>query len=139
MAKKVFLGFFTSLMMSLSFNLYAQKINFVTSSVVPAARGYAKIKKDSNKNYHVQVELWNLAEVSKLQPARQTYVIWMVVEGVTKNMGRLKSSTTLFSKKLKASFETVSALKPSRIFLSAEDDANCSYPSSENLLTTENF
>lgn len=139
MTKKIFLSVFIMLLITGSFHVYAQKINFLTSSTAPAARGYVRIKKDSNKNYKVRIELWNLTEVDRLQPSRQTYVIWMVTEGATKNMGRLRSSTVLFSKKLRADFETISAFKPSKVFITAEDDANCSYPTMQSVLTTDSF
>lgn len=60
----------------------------MTSSVVPGAEGYAKMKKDNNKNYVIQVYITNLAEVSRLQTSKQTYVIWIVTdEGATKISG----------------------------------------------------
>lgn len=45
------------------------KISFLTSSVVPAARGTVKVKTDSNKNHTINIALVNLAEPERLNPA----------------------------------------------------------------------
>ena len=117
-----------------------RKINFLTSSVTPAARGYVKVKSDNNKNFAISVHLTDLSEVQRLQPAKQTYVIWMETsEEATKNIGQIKSSSGFISKQLKASFETVSSLKPTRIFITAEDDAGTQYPGTQVVLSTDKF
>lgn len=136
---KIHLGF---LMLIIAFSLSActKKIAFLTSSVVPAARGYVYIKTDKNKNNVIDVHLTELAEVQRLQPARQTYVVWMLTDhDITKNIGQIKSSTGMMSKKLKASFETVSSFKPVKIFITAEDNADIQYPSSLIVLETDKF
>jgi hypothetical protein len=118
----------------------AKKINFAGSSVVPAARGFVKVKKDNNSNYNIKVELSNLAEVSRLQPPRQTYVVWMETDQqTTKNIGQIQSSSSMLSKKLKASLETVSSFKPVKIFITAEDDAAVQYPGTQMVLSTSSF
>ena len=118
----------------------AQKISFQGSSVVSAARGTVKIKKDNNKNYTIDISLYNLAEVQRLDPPRQTYVVWMVIdEGQTKNIGQIKSGEKMLSKKLKASLNTVSSFKPVKIFITAEDDAAIQFPGNQVILSTSNF
>lgn len=118
----------------------ARKITFLTSSVVPAARGTIKVKKDHNNNYHIQILLSNLAQPSRLQPPKQTYVAWMVTnQGITKNIGQINSSTGRFSKKLKASLETVSSFKPTKIFITAEDDPKIQFPGTQVILSTDKF
>lgn len=118
----------------------SKKINFLTSSVVPAARGYVKINNDRNKNYAIQIQLLELAEVQRLQPPKQTYVIWMVTDqDISKNIGQLKSSTGMLSKQLKASFKTVSSFKPSQFFITAEDDSNVQFPGTQVVISTEKF
>jgi hypothetical protein len=127
--------------MIFSLNSCATKATFLNSAVVPAAQGTVKVKKDGNKNYVIKIQLRNLAEAKRLTPSKNTYVVWMETDDNTiKNIGQVKSSTYLLSKKLKGSFETVSSFKPSKIFLTAEDDANIQYPSySDVILTTNNF
>lgn len=129
-----------AMLMLVSLGSCARKVSFLTSSVVPAARGTVKVKKDNNDNYRIQVNLTNLAEVKRLQPPRQTYVVWMVTgQEAIKNIGQINSSTSLLSNKLKASFETVSSVKPNKIFITAEDDANIRYPGTQVILSTDNF
>jgi hypothetical protein len=89
--KNIFFGIFTSV----------RNYSFLNSSVVPAARGSVKIKRDNNKNYVIQIHLSNLAEVERVQPSKQTYVVWMVTDrDMTKNIGQLNSSVSFFSKRL---------------------------------------
>ena len=117
----------------------ARKVTFLTSSIVPAARGFVKVKKDNNKNYLIQVDLENLAEVNRLQPSKNAYVVWLETdEHVAKNIGQIKSSGSLLSSKLKASFETVSSSKPSKIYITAEDNAESQYPGTL-VISTDNF
>jgi hypothetical protein len=122
------------------FSSCARKVSFQTSSVVPAARGDVKVKKDNNNNYSIQISLFNLSEPKRLQPSKNTYVVWMETDdNVTKNIGQINSSTGFLSSKLKASFETVSSTKPTKIFLTAEDDAGIQYPGAQVVLTTNDF
>ena len=119
------------------FESCARKIAFQASTIVPGAEGTVKVKKDNNSNYTIQVELSNLAEPRKLEPAMKTYVIWMETEQEpVKNIGQINSSSSFLSKRLKGSFETVSSIKPTRIFITAEDDGTIQYPGTRILTTT---
>jgi hypothetical protein len=134
LAKTFALGMLVTLMACM-FQSCAKKAQFLTSSVVPAAEGEVSVKKDKNENYAVKLEINNLAEVSRLQPPKQHYVVWMETDrGMTRNIGMITSSN-----RLKVSFETVSTLKPTRIFITAEEDGNVQYPGSMVVLTTENL
>ncbi len=116
-----------------------KKIIFQTSSVVPAAEGTVKVKKDDNNNYAIQIKLSNLSEPSRLQPPMKTYVVWMeTADTRAKNIGQVNSSSSLLSKRLTASFETVSSIKPTRLFITAEEDGAVQYPGLQ-VLTTANF
>jgi hypothetical protein len=85
-----------------------KSLSFLVSSVVPAARGNVKVTTDKNKNYVIDIHLFNLAEVERLQSSGKSYVAWMVTDQeMTQNIGKLKSSKSLFSKQLKASLKTV--------------------------------
>lgn len=122
------------------FSSCSNKISFQTSSVVPAAKGTVKVKKDGNNNYQIKISLANLAESKRLQPPKNTYVVWMeTASNGTKNIGQINSSTGFLSSKLKASFETVTAFKPVKIFITAEDDGSILYPGMTMVLSTNNF
>ena len=118
----------------------AKKIAFLTSSVVPAARGQVTVKKDDNKNYAIKVKIDNLAEAKRLEPSKNTYVVWMETdESMVKNIGQIKSDNQFISSKLKATFETVTAFKPTKIFITAEDNSDTQYPGNQFILETKRF
>lgn len=118
----------------------AKKITFQTSTVVPAARGQVTVNKDNNKNYAVKIKINGLAEVNRLEPSRNVYVVWMETdESQVKNIGRIKSDSNFISSKLKATFETVTAFKPEKIFITAEDNADAQSPGSQLVLKTNKF
>jgi hypothetical protein len=118
----------------------SRKINFASSSVVPAAQGSIKVKKDQNSNHAIEVNVSHLAEARKLTPPRNLYVVWIDTEsnGI-KNIGQLKSSTGLFSSTRKASLKTVTAFRPVRLFITAENDSDMRYPGSVEVLSTDYF
>ena len=137
--KNALLGLLTLVMM-ISITSCSKKISFLNSPVVPAARGYVEVKTDKNKNHVIDIHVTDLAEVQRLQPAKLTYIVWMVTDqDQTKNLGQLKSSSSMMSKQLKASFQTVSSFRPTKIFITAEDDANIQYPGTMVVLSTDNF
>lgn len=137
--RNVFLGVFT-MMILLSFNSCATKAKFVTSTVVPAARGDVKVKKNNNNNYVIEIEISNLAEVERLQPQKQVYVVWLITEqDETKNLGQIVSASSTFSDNLKASFKAVSVNKPTKIFITAENNGTAVYPGGQVILTTNRF
>jgi hypothetical protein len=121
-------------------NLFAKKVGFLSTPIVPAARGYVKVKRDINENYIIQVKISNLAEVNRLQPSKQVYVVWMITDHeITRSIGQIISSTRFLSTKLKASFQKVSSSKPIKIFITAEDKAGAQSPNEQVILTTDRF
>ncbi len=137
-SRKIIFGLFSIALISM-FTACSNKITFLNSSVVPAARGSVNIKKDHNKNYLIQIDITGLAEVERLPAPNHTYVVWMETdEGFVKNIGQIKSSMEgLFSKNLKADFETVTSFKPEKIFITAEDNADTQFPNTQIILTTK--
>lgn len=119
----------------------SQKVEFMTSSVVPAAKGYVKVKHEKdNKNYSIKVEIAALADVDRLQTSSVSYVVWMETDqGNTENLGQLNSSSGFLSKQMKASLETISSYKPSIIFVTAEENTNAQYPQGDKILSTDRF
>ncbi len=135
--KNIFL--FTAVIFSL-FTLVScsNKMSFQTSNVVPAAQGNVKVKKDNNNNYHINLSIKRLANPSRLSPSKNVYVVWMNSDGNNaKNIGQIKTSSSLLSKTLKSSLKTVSTSKPTNFFITAENDANIQYPSGEVVLKTQ--
>lgn len=131
LAKSLVLGMLATLVV-FTINSCTKKAHFLKSSVVPAAEGEVKVKKDRNDNYVLKMEINNLAEIDRLQPPKKHYVVWMETDrGTTRNVGLITSTS-----RLKVSFETVSTLRPTRIFITAEEDGNVQYPGSMVVLTT---
>ncbi len=132
LAKTLVAGMLAALL-AFTINSCAKKTHFLNSTVVPAAEGDVKIKRDRNDNYVLKMDIKNLAEIDRLQPPKNHYVVWMETDrGTTRNVGLITSSS-----RLKVSFETVSTLKPTRIFITAEEDGDVQYPGSMVVLTTE--
>lgn len=118
----------------------AQRVNFLVSTVTPAAKGTVKVKADSNKNYRIKIHITDLAQPARLTPPKTAYIVWMVADdNAPLNIGQIKTSTALFSSKLKADFESVAVAKPKKIFITAETDPSIQYTYSEIILTTNNF
>lgn len=116
------------------------KIPFETSTVVPTADGSVKVKKDGNNNYSIDINIKHLANPNRLVPSKSLYVVWAETkENGTKNIGRLNTSSGLLSSTLKSSLRTVSPVKPTMIFITAENDAAIQYPGSQVVMTTRNF
>jgi len=139
LTKNFFLGILITSMM-LFVTSCATNVSFLNSSVVPAAKGSVKVKKDKNENYIIKVNIKDLAEVERLQMSKEMYLVWMETErGIFENLGQFSSKTGFMSKQLTASLETSSPFKPVRIFVTAENKSNVRYPSPEEILTTDKF
>jgi hypothetical protein len=135
-AWKKFVLVVSILLVVITFSSCSNKTIFNTSSIIPAARGDVKVKIDKNKNYTILLELSYLAEPERLQPAKKAYVVWLVGQDSNQpiNIGQIVGD-----KKLKVKFETVSAIKPKKIFISAEDDYTTQYPSYMIVLETNDL
>lgn len=122
------------------FDSCVTKTSFLASSVLPAAQGYARVSRDNDQNYVIQIHVSDLAELDKLQNSNRSYVAWMETnKGINKNLGELKSSSNFLSKQLKASLKTSSPHKPIRIFITTEDRIYVQKPDTKVLLSTEKF
>jgi hypothetical protein len=116
------------------------KTPFLTSNVVPGAHGSVKVKRDKNANYNIELSVISLADPARLDPPKNTYMVWVETEqDRAKNIGLLKTSSSLFSKTMKSSLETVTSYKPTRVFITAEDDVSAQYPGQVVLETAPFF
>jgi hypothetical protein len=115
-----------------------RSLSFVPSTVVPGADGKVKVRKDKNRNYAVDLNIDNLADPGLLKTPKAYYVVWMeTTDNGTVNLGRLNSSRSLFSKARRGSLQTVTPYHPLRFLVTAEDQADGQYPSSETVLASE--
>jgi hypothetical protein len=126
--------------MVLPFTASAKKIKFLPSTVVPAAKGYVKVKTDNNNNYVIKIDISDLADVERLQTSKASYVVWMETDQERiENLGQLNSSSGFLSKQMKATLETVSSYKPTKIFITVEEFSDAQMPGEEIILTTDRF
>jgi len=124
----------------LSLAACSKKISFQTSSLVPAAEGSVKVKKDNNNNYSIDLNVIRLADPKRLDPPKSTYVVWIeTADNGSKNIGSLNTSSSMFSNTLKSSLKTVSAFKPVSLYITAEDIADIQYPGTQLVLKTDRF
>lgn len=130
---------FIGLLLAACLTACSQRIAFATSTVVPGAEGQVKIKKDNNGNHAIDVQIKHLADPQQLPIPQNTYVVWMESSEGVKNLGQLKSSSGLISSTRKGELETVSPFRPTRIFLTAEGDANVQFPGNQVIMTTRAF
>jgi hypothetical protein len=116
-----------------------KKISFLPSTVIPTAKGYVKIKGDKNDNYAVKLQVRDIVRSKDLQPGKKTYVVWVETnENRAHHLGKLESSKGIFSKTRKAKLTSVTAAKPVRVYITAEENSTPEFPS-EIVLTTELF
>jgi len=54
-------------------------------------------------------------------------------------LGQINSLKSYLSKQLKASLETVFSFKPTKIFITAEDEISAEYPGRQVVLSTNKF
>ncbi len=119
---------FAAILISACSNKYV----FPTSDVIPAAEAVVKVDKNKNNNYELELEIENMARPERLTPSRRNYVVWMDTERHgTINLGNLR-----IDRKNRASLNTVTPYKPTRIFITAEDRQDVYTPSSQVVLNS---
>jgi hypothetical protein len=128
----------TALLLLLALESCTPKMSFLDSSIVPSATGDVNVKRDRNNNYAIRIRIANLAEPQKLDPPKNTYIVWMESgRESAKKIGQITTSSGLFSKALKAELNATETEKPDRVFITAENDANVQYPDGPTVLTTK--
>lgn len=105
---------------------------FPVSDIVPAADITATKKQDKNKNNIIELTALNLAEASRLNPPKNNYSVWIVLEnGQTRNVGQLKNKNAK-----KSVLKTVTPFNVKEIFITAEDQGDLTYPSGTEISRT---
>ena len=103
----------------------ATVVKFPVSTVEPAADITAKIKKNNQNNYVIEITANYLASVERLSPPKKMYVVWMATsENGINNIGQMKNDN---AQKMK--LQTLTSFEPKEIFITAEDEGNITTPS----------
>jgi hypothetical protein len=103
-------------------------------------KGEMVIKRDAAGNYVVQLNVKNLEAVQLMKPAKEGYVVWIVSEGMApQNVGQIDGAKKWKEKKDNAYFEATSAVKPTKIFITAENDLKAVTPGTQLVWSTKTF
>jgi hypothetical protein len=113
----------------------------LTQAAVVENKGQVQIKRDATGNYVIQINLKELEEINKLEAtSKKAYIVWMNADNeMTKNLGQINSNSGWLSDKSKASFEAVSALKPTKVFITEEDMTEVKNPGKKIIWSTNSF
>lgn len=131
---------FVLFLVALTWSSCQKKIHFLPSSQVPGARGFVTVKIDKAHNYTFKIKLSKLEEASEVRTPKVNYIVCMEShQHAIKKMGKLSTYIHYVSKNLNASFETLTELKPVRIFITAETAPVTQNREASVILTTESF
>lgn len=117
----------------------ATKIDFPISKIVPGAEITAKVKTDKNDIYKINLKAENLTSPNRLNPPKNFYVVWAETTNGMIKLGKLNTSSSLISSRMKGSLEATSAFKPLKIIISAEDSLANDEPSDFVITSSDNF
>lgn len=116
------------------------KIYFPDSPVVPGADPKAEVKKNKEGEYVVKLNVNNLALPERLSPPKRNYIVWVNTESQgVRNIGELKNRRGMFSNTGKASFEGSIPVRPTQIFVTAENRTDIQFAGDHTVLKSEVF
>jgi hypothetical protein len=99
-----------------------------------------QITRDAAGNFVIHLIIINLEPVKLMKPVKEGYVVWMTNEaGVTTNIGTIDGANTWTTRKDKSKFEATSAVKPSKVFITAETDLKAATPGKQVVWSTGSF
>lgn len=113
----------------------SKRVVFPDSPSMPGADVVLKIDKNKNNNYEMELEVENIARPNRLTPPRNNYVVWLE----TSSHGTINIGNLMVSSRNRGSLTTVTPYKPIRVFISAEDKQDVIFPSSQIVLSSEEF
>lgn len=99
-----------------------------------------QITRDAAGNYVINLVIVNLEPVKLMKPVKEGYVVWMTNDaGVPSNIGTIEGANTWTTRKDKTKFVAPSAVKPTKVFITAETDLNTQTPGKQVVWSTGNF
>jgi hypothetical protein len=120
--KNIKTGIYLVLILALSACAGVSK--FPVSTVNPAANIEMRRQLDNNGNTKITITAKNLASAERLTPPKKMYVVWVILESSkVRNIGQLNSEN---AKKIE--IKTLVPFKFTEVFITAEDQADISYP-----------
>ena len=129
--------FLTTLFLGGLLTACTPNMKFTNSTIVPGASGEVSVRKDKNNNYTIDVDVLNLAEAQKLTPPKGLYVVWAQLDNTSaKKLGQINPTSGLLSKAVKGHLSAVTTDKPTKVFITAEDNIDVQYPDGPTVLST---
>jgi hypothetical protein len=103
-----------------------------TTEKIPSATGKVLVKNEKDGNTKVKVEVAHLAQPAEAFDQKSTYVVWLKPKaGDAQNVGVLH-----VDKKLNGELETRTAFKEFQVIVTAEENANATSPSGQQVMDT---
>ncbi|MBD3627344.1 hypothetical protein [Cyclobacterium sp.] len=121
------------------FTSCSTKITFPVSAVVPAAEPAAKIGKNKEGVYEVELNVNNLALPERLSPPKKHYLVWIDTDQGIKKLGEMSNNSGMFRNRGKAAFEATTQYRPTIILVTAENDLEINFPGSHVVLKSRPF
>jgi len=110
-----------------------KRVHLTPATTVPAATATAEITHDSNGNTVVKLDVKHLARPENLTPPASVYVVWIQPrDGAPIKEGQLQVNNDL-----SAHFRTPTTYKTFRLFVTAEQSAEVTSPSGQQVLSQE--
>ena len=99
-----------------------------------------QIKRDAAGNFVIQLLIKDMEAVKLMKPVKEGYIVWMTNESnVTTSIGTIEGANTWTAKKDKVKFEATSAVKPIKVFITAETNLVADKPGTQVVWSTGNF
>ena len=102
---------------------------------MPAAEGTVSVRKDSNQNTDLTIEVKHLAPADRLAVGASTYVVWLAPQGGTKKPQNLGSLAV--NKNLNGKLTIITPHQSFDLFVTAEPSVNTPQPTGERVLWTQ--
>jgi hypothetical protein len=110
----------------------ASTVKFPVSNTLPGADITVKKSKDKSSNYVIEVTAENLADPNRLEPPKNNYSVWVVLNnGQTRNIGQLSANNNN-----KAVLKTITPFDVREIFITAEERGDLTYPAGTEIART---
>jgi hypothetical protein len=111
----------------------AKHVRLTPATTVPAATAKADITHDSNGNTIINLDVKHLAKPENLTPPASVYIVWVQPrDGAPIKQGQLQVNDDL-----SAHFKSPTTYKTFRLFVTAEQSANVTSPSGQQVLSQE--
>lgn len=130
---------FLILLIVWGFTSCSTKITFPVSAVVPAAEPAAKIAKNKEGVYELELNVNNLALPERLSPPKKHYLVWIDTDQGIKKLGEMSNNSGMFRNRGKAAFEATTQYRPTIILVTAENDLEINFPGSHVVLKSRPF